>query len=87
MIGTVLLGNNLVNILASALTTSLLISLFGEVGVAYATIGMTLLVVIFAEVLPKTYALAYSRPRFAGGGPDHERPHRGVAAVDGRGRV
>ncbi len=60
IIGTVLLGNNLVNILASALTTSLLISLFGEVGVAYATIGMTLMVVIFAEVLPKTYALAYS---------------------------
>ncbi len=60
IIGTVLLGNNLVNILASALTTSLLISLFGEVGVAYATLGLTLLVVIFAEVLPKTYALAYS---------------------------
>lgn len=60
IIGTVLLGNNLVNILASALTTSLLIHLFGEFGVAYATIAMTLLVVIFAEVLPKTYALAYS---------------------------
>ncbi|KUO58706.1 MAG: hypothetical protein APF80_07980 [Alphaproteobacteria bacterium BRH_c36] len=60
IIGTVLLGNNLVNILASALTTSLLISLFGEFGVAYATVAMTLLVVIFAEVLPKTYALAYS---------------------------
>ena len=60
LIGTVLLGNNLVNILASALTTSLLISMFGEVGVAYATIGMTLLVVIFAEVLPKTYALAFA---------------------------
>ncbi len=60
LIGTVLLGNNLVNILASALTTSLLIGLFGEVGVAYATIGLTLLVVIFAEVLPKTYALAFA---------------------------
>ena len=60
IIGTVLLGNNLVNILASSLTTSLLIGLFGDVGVAYATLGMTLLVVIFAEVLPKTYALAYS---------------------------
>ncbi|MEM1370921.1 MAG: HlyC/CorC family transporter [Pseudomonadota bacterium] len=59
IIGTVLLGNNLVNILASSLTTSLLIGLFGEVGVAYATIGLTLIVVIFAEVLPKTYALAY----------------------------
>ncbi|NQX79088.1 MAG: HlyC/CorC family transporter, partial [Hyphomicrobiaceae bacterium] len=53
----VLLGNNLVNILASALTTSLLISLFGEAGVFYATIIMTLLVVIFCEVLPKTYAI------------------------------
>ncbi|HRY07064.1 MAG TPA: HlyC/CorC family transporter [Hyphomicrobiaceae bacterium] len=59
MIGTVLLGNNLVNILASALTTSLLIRLFGEVGVAYATVGMTVLVVIFSEVLPKTYAIAF----------------------------
>lgn len=59
IIGAVLLGNNLVNILASALTTSLLIKLFGEVGVAYATIGVTILVVIFAEVLPKTYALAF----------------------------
>ena len=59
IIGTVLLGNNLVNILASSLTTSLLIGLFGEVGVAYATIAMTALVVIFAEVLPKTYALAF----------------------------
>lgn len=64
IIGAVLLGNNLVNILASALTTSLLIRLFGEVGVAYATIGITILVVIFAEVLPKTYALAFP-DRFA----------------------
>ncbi|MEO1544852.1 MAG: CNNM domain-containing protein, partial [Pseudomonadota bacterium] len=60
IIGTVLLGNNLVNILASSLTTSMLLGLFGEIGVAYATIGLTLLVVIFAEVLPKTYALAYT---------------------------
>ncbi len=59
IIGTVLLGNNLVNILASALTTSLLLRLFGDVGVAYATLIMTIIVVIFAEVLPKTYAFAY----------------------------
>lgn len=59
IIGTVLLGNNLVNILASALSTSLLIGLFGELGVAYATIVMTVLIVVFSEVLPKTYALAY----------------------------
>jgi Mg2+/Co2+ transporter CorB len=64
IIGTVLLGNNLVNILASSLTTSLLITIFGDAGVVYATIVMTLLVVIFCEVLPKTYAIAYSE-RFA----------------------
>ncbi len=59
IIGTVLLGNNLVNILASALTTSLLIGIFGEAGVAYATIVLTLVIVVFCEVLPKTYAIAY----------------------------
>lgn len=57
MIGALLLGNNLVNILASALATSVLIKMFGDTGVVYATIGMTLLVLIFAEVLPKTYAM------------------------------
>ncbi len=57
LIGAILLGNNLVNILASALATSLLIGIFGEAGVIYATIAMTLLVLIFAEVLPKTYAI------------------------------
>ncbi|MGB0684361.1 MAG: HlyC/CorC family transporter [Magnetovibrionaceae bacterium] len=57
LIGSILLGNNLVNILASALATSLLITVFGDAGVAYATLGMTLLVLIFAEVLPKTYAI------------------------------
>ncbi|WP_420548583.1 HlyC/CorC family transporter [Curvivirga sp.] len=57
MIGAILLGNNLVNILASALTTSLFLSIFGEAGVAYATLVMTALVLIFAEVLPKTWAL------------------------------
>ena len=57
LIGAILLGNNAVNIFASALATSALIGLFGEAGVAYATIAMTLLVLVFAEVLPKTYAL------------------------------
>ncbi len=57
LIGAILLGNNLVNIMASALATSVLIGWFGEAGVAYATLGMTLLVLIFAEVLPKTYAI------------------------------
>lgn len=60
MIGALLLGNNLVNILASALATSVLIKIFGEVGVAYATLLMTMLVLIFAEVLPKTYALHHA---------------------------
>lgn len=59
LISTILLGNNLVNILASALATSLLINLFGEVGVFYATGLMTVVVVVFSEVLPKTYAIAY----------------------------
>jgi Mg2+/Co2+ transporter CorB len=57
LIGTVLLGNNVVNIAASALATSVLLQIFGDAGVAYATIGMTLLVLIFGEVLPKTYAI------------------------------
>ncbi|MFN4283229.1 MAG: HlyC/CorC family transporter [Alphaproteobacteria bacterium] len=60
MLAAILLGNNLVNILASAIATSLLITLFGATGVAYATVGMTILVVIFSEILPKTYALQHS---------------------------
>jgi Mg2+/Co2+ transporter CorB len=60
MIGALLLGNNLVNILASALATSVLIKTFGEAGVIYATGVMTLLVLIFAEVLPKTYAFNFA---------------------------
>ena len=60
LIGGILLGNNLVNILASALATSLLLQLVGETGVVYATLLMTMLVLIFAEVLPKTYALVES---------------------------
>lgn len=60
LIGTILLGNNLVNILASALATSVLISLFGDSGVVYATAGMTVLVLIFGEILPKTAALTYT---------------------------
>ncbi|MCB1783461.1 MAG: HlyC/CorC family transporter [Alphaproteobacteria bacterium] len=60
MIGALLLGNNLVNIMASALATSVLIKAFGEAGVIYATFIMTLLVLIFAEVLPKTYAFHHA---------------------------
>ncbi|MEL6784857.1 MAG: HlyC/CorC family transporter [Pseudomonadota bacterium] len=58
LLGSLLLSNNLVNILASALATSLFIGLFGDVGVIYATFGMTVLVVIFAEVLPKSWAIS-----------------------------
>ena len=57
LIGSVLLGNNLVNILAASLATALFTRLFGESGVALATLVMTLLVLVFAEVLPKTYAI------------------------------
>lgn len=57
LIGSVLLGNNLVNILAASLATALFTRLFGESGVVLATLVMTLLVLIFAEVLPKTYAI------------------------------
>ena len=57
LIGSVLLGNNVVNILATSLATALLTKIFGQNGVAFATLIMTLLVLIFAEVLPKTYAI------------------------------
>lgn len=60
MIGAVLLGNTLVDVLAAGLASSLAIRLVGDVGVVYATGIVTVLIVIFAAVLPKTYALAYS---------------------------
>lgn len=64
LIGAILLGNNLVNILASAIATYIFIELFGEIGVVYATVAMTALVLIFAEVMPKTYAIS-NPERFA----------------------
>lgn len=60
LIGAILLGNNAVNILGSALATSVLISIAGDAGVAYATIGMTILILVFSEVLPKTYAIRHA---------------------------
>ena len=60
LIGAILLGNNLANILASALATSVLIGWFGNAGVAYATLAMTILVLLFGEVLPKSYALHHT---------------------------
>ena len=56
-ISAILLGNNLVNILSSALATNLLIKLFGPIGILYSTLLMTSLIFIFAEVLPKIYAI------------------------------
>ncbi len=64
LIGALLIGNNLVNILASALATSMFLGLFGEAGVVYATLAMTVMLVIFAEVLPKSWAIS-STDRFA----------------------
>ncbi|WP_349358601.1 HlyC/CorC family transporter [Stappia sp.] len=64
LIGALLLGNNLVNILASALATNVFLSLFGDAGVVYATLVMTALVLVFAEVLPKTWAIS-TPDRFA----------------------
>ncbi len=58
LIGAILLGNNLVNILASALATSVFLTVFGEAGIVYATLTMTALVLIFGEVMPKTYAIS-----------------------------
>jgi Mg2+/Co2+ transporter CorB len=58
MIGAVLLGNTLVDVLAAALATSLGLELFGPAGVAYATGIVTVLIVIFSAVLPKTFAMA-----------------------------
>jgi Mg2+/Co2+ transporter CorB len=60
LIGAILIGNNMVNILASAIATSLAIEHFGDDGVAIATVAMTIIVVIFGEVLPKTYAIQHS---------------------------
>ncbi|MBZ0162811.1 MAG: HlyC/CorC family transporter [Notoacmeibacter sp.] len=64
LIGALLIGNNLVNILASSLATSMFLSLFGQAGVAYATLAMTVLLVVFAEVLPKSWAIS-SPDRFS----------------------
>ncbi len=57
LIGAILLGNNVVNILAASLATALFTRAFGESGVALATLVMTALVLVFAEVLPKTYSI------------------------------
>lgn len=60
LIGSILLGNNIANILATSLATALFTRTLGESGVAAATLVMTVLVLVFAEVLPKTYAISNS---------------------------
>jgi Mg2+/Co2+ transporter CorB len=70
LIGTILVGNNIVNTASASLTTALLLNLFGEVGIAYATVAVSILIIVFAEVTPKTlainnpdrYALVVARP-------------------------
>ena len=60
LLGAVLLGNTLVDVLAASLASSLAITLVGDVGVVYATGILTILIVIFSAVLPKTYAFAWA---------------------------
>lgn len=56
LIGLILIGNNLVNIFASAIATVIGLRLFGDAGIAVATMALTLIILIFAEVTPKTIA-------------------------------
>ena len=65
LIGLILIGNNFVNILASAIATVLAVRIFGDAGVAIATGLLTLIILIFAEVAPKTFAAFYPE-RIAG---------------------
>ena len=58
MISTILIGNNLVNIVVSVYATSFAISFFGEFDLIFVTILLTIFLVIFAEVMPKTYAFS-----------------------------
>ena len=59
LIGGILIGNNVVNTLAASLTTGVLLSIFGEVGIVYATIVVSVFVIVFSEILPKTVAINY----------------------------
>ncbi len=60
VVASLLLGFSMVNILATALTSSVFLALFNEAGVFYATGVMTVLIVIFVEIMPKTYALNHA---------------------------
>ncbi len=81
MIGAVLLGNTLVDILAASLASGLGVILVGPAGVAYATAIMTLLIVIFSAVLPKTYALAFADRVALLVAPRHARRHRAAPSL------
>jgi Mg2+/Co2+ transporter CorB len=59
-IAAILFGNNLVNILASAITTEIMVELFPSAGVLYATAILTVVIIVFAEILPKTYAIQHA---------------------------
>ncbi len=59
-IAAILFGNNLVNILASAMTTDIMVRLFPGAGVLYATAILTVVLIVFGEVLPKTYAIQHA---------------------------
>ncbi|WP_339846608.1 HlyC/CorC family transporter [uncultured Halopseudomonas sp.] len=56
LLGTILVGNNIVNILAASIATVLAVEFFGEAGIAIATIGLTIIILIFGEITPKTLA-------------------------------
>lgn len=60
LIGTILLGNNLVNVAMSALATAIAISLWGDTGIVYVTGALTVIILIFAETTPKVYARYHS---------------------------
>jgi len=60
MLATILLGNNFVNIAASALATAIFVNQFGDAGILYSTVAMTFLVLIFSEILPKSIAVAHA---------------------------
>ena len=60
LIGTILFANNLVNVLASAIATKILLEITNDEGIVYATIIMTLMILIFGELIPKTLALSNS---------------------------
>ena len=84
MIAALLLGTTLVNIGGSAFTTSVLVYLTGESGAVYATIIMTVLLLVFAEVLPKTVAINHPDRPVAARRARHQRVRRRVRPAAGR---